>query len=144
MTPSPLWAYTCNRHEIQSSAITLFKRTAQHLRFVSTNCINEPNFCPGRDLNPDPHGWRSSMLTTVGLLLVFYIRPTNLYWRKIATLYSVLSQDFGRKTPNSLHEKTGWCQCCTFLYERLHGAIRTRPPESDPVTDRVGKNLRIF
>ena len=24
----------------------------------------EPNFCPGRDLNPEPHGWRSSTLTT--------------------------------------------------------------------------------
>ena len=22
------------------------------------------NFCPGRDLNPEPHGWRSSTLTT--------------------------------------------------------------------------------
>src|SRR6218665_989969 len=46
----------------------------------------EPNFCPGRGLNPEPHDWQSSTLTTRlpahiylyhALIILFYLRYSN-------------------------------------------------------------------
>src|SRR6218665_3354567 len=33
----------------------------------------KPNFCPGRDLNPEPHDWQTSTLTTRPLHTPFKI-----------------------------------------------------------------------
>ena len=92
--PPPLWTSTRGRHEIHTA---LLKRLVQW---------------PSRPkLKFD---YKIVFSKTVPVLLVIYI--TNLYRRKMSTFYFVHKGEIlVKKTPTSLHEKTGWRQWTLIL-----------------------------